>query len=297
VRLAGVILNRVGSNRHRKLAQDAVEACGIAVFGGLPRETGIALPERHLGLVQAGETAELDRLLESLAERVEAHVDLEAILAAAAGRAADVAKAPLDALPPPGQRVAVAQDEAFSFFYPHIARCWREQGAELTFFSPLADEAPPDFCDACWLPGGYPELHAGRIAAATNFLEGVRRFSATRPTHGECGGYMTLGRMLIDAEGRPHAMAGLLDLETSFAQRKLHLGYRRARLAAACGLGPADAELRGHEFHYATILRENGQPFAYVADAYSNEERPAGLRAEQVTGSFFHAIAKKKGRR
>lgn len=297
VRLAGVILNRVGSGRHRKLAQDAIEACGIAVLGSLPRDGAIALPERHLGLVQAGETAELDRLLDSLRERIEAHLDLDAILAVAAGQLAGVAKAPLDALSPPGQRVAVARDEAFSFFYPHIARSWREQGAELLFFSPLAGEAPPATCDACWLPGGYPELHAGRIAGATNFLEGLRRFSATRPTHGECGGYMALGRTLIDAEGRPHAMAGLLDLETSFAQRKLHLGYRQVRLAAACCLGPADAELRGHEFHYATILRENGLPFAHVIDAYSNEEQPAGLRAGQVTGSFFHTIAKKRGRR
>lgn len=291
VQLAGVILNRVGSERHRRLAQEAIEACGIAVLGSLSRDEKVALPERHLGLVQAGETAELERLLDALAERVEAHLDVDAILGAAAGREAGVAKAPLAALPPPGRRIAVAQDAAFSFFYPHIARSWREAGAELVFFSPLADEAPPESCDACWLPGGYPELHAGRIAEATNFLEGLRRFSATRPTHGECGGYMALGRTLTDAEGRVHAMAGLLDLETSFAQRKLHLGYRQARLVGDSRLGPAGALLRGHEFHYATILRENGPPFAQVIDAYSNEEQPAGLRAGHVSGSFFHAIA------
>src|SRR5690606_34846326 len=114
---------------------------------------------------------------------------------------------------------------------------------------------------------------------------------------GECGGYMVLGRALTDADGHPHAMAGLLDLETSFAQRKLHLGYRQARLAHACPLGPAGALLLGHEFHYATIPHRKAFPFSYVTDAYSDEERPAGLRAGLVTGSFFHAIAKKKGRR
>lgn len=297
VRLAGVVLNRVGSERHRKLAQEAIESCGIRVVGSLPRDEAIALPERHLGLVQAGETAELEARLDAFADRIEAHLDLEAVIAAAAPPQTAVARAPLDALPPPGQRVAVARDDAFSFVYPHLTRAWREAGAELAFFSPLADEPPPASCDACWLPGGYPELHAGAIARAENFLKGLRSFAADRPIHGECGGYMVLGRALTDADGHPHAMAGLLDLETSFAQRKLHLGYRQARLAHACPLGPAGALLRGHEFHYATILHEKGFPFSYVTDAYSDEERPAGLRAGLVTGSFFHAIAKKKGRR
>lgn len=296
VTLAGVILNRTASERHRRIAQEAIEARGIAVLGALPRD-GVVLPERHLGLVQAGETAGLGALLDALAERIEAHVDLDALLAAAAGGPAGGAYAPLDAPRPPGQRIAVARDEAFSFFYPHLARAWREAGAEIAFFSPLADEPPPDDCESCWLPGGYPELHAGRLAASAHFLDGLRRFAATRAVHGECGGYMTLGHALIDAEGRTHAMAGLLDLTTSFAQRKLHLGYRRARLCGDCALGPRDAELAGHEFHYATIASEKGLPFAMVRDAYSEEERPAGLSAGQVTGSFFHAMTKKRGRR
>ncbi|WP_166141591.1 cobyrinate a,c-diamide synthase [Methylosinus sp. RM1] len=297
VKLAGALLNRVGSERHRKLAQEAIEAIGIKVFGALPRDQGIALPERHLGLVQAGETRGLDTLLDRLAEHIESHVDIDALIAAAAGGSPDVGHAPLDIPRPRGGRIAVARDEAFSFFYPHLARGWREAGADIVFFSPLADEPPPEDCDACWLPGGYPELHAGRLAAAQRFLGGLRRFAATRPIHGECGGYMTLGRTLIDAAGAVHEMAGLLDLTTSFAQRKLHLGYRRARLLGDCALGAAGDALAGHEFHYATIVSEKGQPFAMVTDAYSQEERPAGLRAGLVTGSFFHAMTKKKGRR
>jgi cobyrinic acid a,c-diamide synthase len=316
VNIAGVVLNRVGSERHRKLAGEAIEALGIPVLGALPRDESIALPERHLGLVQAGETARLDEILDALADRAEAHVDIEAVVANAVipdAREAsdresrlrrsdgvvtlDSGSGPWPArndisslLPPPARRIAVARDAAFSFFYPHLAAAWRE-AVELAFFSPLADEAPPEDCDLCWLPGGYPELHAARLAQSRRFLDGLRRFAQTRPVHGECGGYMVLGRALVDAGGAAHEMAGLLELETSFASRKLHLGYRRAALTADHCLGRAGAVLRGHEFHYATILKEAGEPFARVCDAYSAKERPAGLRAGLVSGSFFHFIA------
>ncbi len=291
VKIAGVVLNKVGSERHRRLASEAIEALGLPVFGALPRDAGVVLPERHLGLVQAGETAGLDKILGALADRVEAHIDLDALRASAGGASAQVQKEPIGGLRPPGQRIAVARDDAFSFFYPHLALSWREAGAELKFFSPLADEPPPADCDICWLPGGYPELHAGRIASAAGFLEGLRRFAETRPVHGECGGYMTLGRALTDADGQVHAMSGLLPLETSFSQRKLHLGYRQAVLSANHCLGPAGTRLSGHEFHYATVLREEGSCFARVRDAYDGEQRACGLRSGAVSGSFFHVIA------
>jgi cobyrinic acid a,c-diamide synthase len=293
LKLAGVVLNKVGSERHRRLAGDAIEALGVPVLGAIPRDASVALPERHLGLVQAKETSGLDALLNALADKIEAHIDLDALCAAARGFSSG-GRAPSakgSGLRPPGQRIAVAQDEAFSFFYRHLALDWRAAGAEIAFFSPLANEPPPEDCDICWLPGGYPELHAGRLAGAERFFAGVRRFAETRPVHGECGGYMTLGRILVDAEGNRHPMAGLLDLETSFSHRKLNLGYRSAVLAANHPLGSAGARLSGHEFHYATILREEGAPFARVCDAYSENERPAGLRAGRVSGSFFHAIA------
>ena len=290
ISVAGVLLNKVGSARHRQLCAEAIEACGLKVFGALPRAPGAALPERHLGLIQAREIAKLDEILDALAMRIETHVDLDALCAAARATLGCTAQKS-DGLRPPGQRVAIARDDAFSFFYPHLALGWREAGAELKFFSPLADEPPPDDCDVCWLPGGYPELHAGRIAGAARFLEGLRVFAKTRPVHGECGGYMTLGRALIDADGQVHEMAGLLRLETSFSQRKLHLGYRRASLLADHCLGSAGAYLYGHEFHYATILREEGPCFARVRDAYGETEQGCGLREGGVSGSFFHMIA------
>ncbi len=288
LRIAGVVVNRVGSARHRRLVAEGVAALDLPLFGALPRKEDATLPERHLGLVQAGETEGLDERLDALADFIEAHVDVGSVAQAAGASPAAPA---LDfSIKPPAQRVAIARDDAFSFFYPHLARGWRAAGAELFPFSPLADEAPPRDCELCWLPGGYPELHAGRLSQAKTFLTGLRKFAETRPVHGECGGFMILGRALVDARGESHEMAGLLDLETSFAKRKLHLGYRFARLPADHCLGRKGQILRGHEFHYASTVRQSGEPFVMARDAYGDDETQEGLRQDRVSGSFFHVI-------
>jgi cobyrinic acid a,c-diamide synthase len=292
ITIAGIVLNRLGSARHARLASEAIEALGIPVVGAMPRSEGVALPERHLGLVQAGETGALDQRLDRIADFVAEHVDLEAVRALAAGGGAALPEAAPSVIKPPGQRIAIAQDTAFSFLYPHLLQGWRRAGAEIHFFSPLADQAPDSDCDVCWLPGGYPELHAGKLAAARGFLDGARQFAQTRPVHGECGGYMVLGASLTDADGNVHAMAGLLGASTSFAKRKLHLGYRRARLLADGPLGPAGTRLSGHEFHYASIVEPgDDEPLTLVADAYGGEPTPNGSRRGLVSGSFFHLIA------
>jgi cobyrinic acid a,c-diamide synthase len=292
VRIAGVILNRVASDKHRALAADAIAALGISVFGALPREAALTLPERHLGLVQAREHADLGALIDRLAAIAERHFDLDAMVAAAAPLRI---KTPLDAapaLPPPGQRIALAQDRAFSFIYPHLLEAWRRAGAEIVAFSPLADEPPSERADCCWLPGGYPELHADALAAARRFQSGLRRFAETRPVHGECGGYMVLGEGLEDAAGKHHAMAGLLGHTTSFAKRKLHLGYRTARLLSDAVLGAQGHTIRGHEFHYASLVSTGGdEPLAQLADGEGRALGPSGGRRGRVSGSFFHAIA------
>jgi len=292
LKVAGVILNRIGSERHRRLVAEAIDAIGISVVGALPRNDAITMPERHLGLVQAGETEALDARLDAIADFVEAHVDCNRVLGLAGALLhAPPGSAPV-ALRPPGQRIALARDAAFSFIYPHLVRGWRMAGAEIVSFSPLADEPPPSDCDVCWLPGGYPELHAGRLAAASRFRWGLRRFAERRSVHGECGGYMALGQSLTDASGVAHPMAGLLGVETSFAKRRMTLGYRAARIASDCVLGAKGSLLRGHEFHYATIITTgDDDPFAFVRDAYGAPEAPAGSRRDQVTGSFFHVIA------
>jgi cobyrinic acid a,c-diamide synthase len=292
LKVAGVIVNRIGSERHRRLVGEAIEAMGVPIVGALPRNETIALPERHLGLVQAGETEALDARLEAIANFIEMHVDCARVLALAdALDGALPARAPI-AVRPPGQRIALARDAAFSFIYPHLVQGWRAAGAEIVPFSPLADEAPPSDCDVCWLAGGYPELHAGRLAATTRFRDRLRRFAETRPVHGECGGYMALGKSLIDASGVAHPMAGLLGVETSFEKRRMTLGYREARLASDGALGSAGSVLRGHEFHYATIVANGADdPFAFVRDVYGAPEAPSGSRRGRVTGSFFHVIA------
>jgi len=292
IRIAGVILNKVASERHRRLVGQGMETIGLPVLGALPREASLILPERHLGLVQAGETADLHARLDALAEAVAKAIDLDAVIAAAGATHLPAMGTPASALPAPGRCIALARDAAFSFVYPHVEAGWRAAGAQIMPFSPLADEPPPEACDACWLPGGYPELHAGTLAGAGRFMAGVKTFAETRPVHGECGGYMVLGRTLVDADGVSHAMAGLLGVETSFARRKMNLGYRRAVLQADGPLGRAGEALTGHEFHYATIVAPGEDPpFATVTDPHGSAPAPAGSRRGHVTGSFFHAIA------
>jgi len=293
VKIAGVILNRVASERHRALVADAIDAIGLPIFGALPRETALSLPERHLGLVQAAEHADLAALIERLGAAAERYFDLDAIVAAAAPLACQARRnSQVGFLPPPGQRVALAQDRAFSFVYPHVLEAWRSAGAEIMPFSPLADEAPPQRADSCWLPGGYPELHAQTLATAQNFAKGLRRFAQTRPVHGECGGHMVLGQVIEDSDGRTHVMTGLLGHTTSFAKRKLHLGYRTARLLSDGVLGRKGALVRGHEFHYASLTAVgDAEPFAELSDSEGRALGKGGGRRGYVSGTFFHAIA------
>jgi cobyrinic acid a,c-diamide synthase len=290
VRLAGVVLNRVASPRHEDLVRRALTDAGITVFGALPRHAEINLPKRHLGLVQAEEQTEIGGLIDEAARFVSAHVDLDAVLRAASPwRPQTTAHGP-DVMPP-GQRIALARDAAFSFVYPHMLEAWRAAGAEISTFSPLADEAPDARADVCWLPGGYPELHAGKLANNGRFCAALRAFAETRPVHGECGGYMVLGTALTDADGVRHPMVGLLGLETSFAKRRMHLGYRLAELATPIPGHQAGARLRGHEFHYSTIIAQPDTPLAVVRDAAGHVVAETGSRRAHATGTFFHLIA------
>lgn len=286
--IAGVILNRVASPRHLRLTQEGMTRAGLRVLGALPRRGDLTLPERHLGLIQAVEHPDLDAAIAGYAAFLREHVDLGAIRDAATGHPLQAAGA---LPPPPAQRIALAQDAAFSFTYPHILKGWRDAGAQILPFSPLADEAPDPSADLVWLPGGYPELHAGALSAASHFMQGLRRFAKTGPVHGECGGYMVLGQSLTDKHGQRHQMAGLLGLATSYEKRRLHLGYRQAVLQAPLpGHGTGD-RLRGHEFHYSTILDQPDQPLAHVSDADGTAVAETGSRRGRVTGTFFHLIA------
>ena len=290
IEVVGVILNRVASPRHLGTIAPSLEREGVRLFGAIGTDRRFVLPERHLGLVQAVEMPDILARLDALADTVQGALDLDA-LEAVARPATLVGGVAHGGLPPPGQRIALAQDRAFSFMYPHLLEGWRRAGAEILPFSPLADEAPDAAADAVWLPGGYPELHAGTLAVASRFAAGMRALAAKSvPIHGECGGYMVLGQGLEVADGARHAMLGLLQVETSFAKRRLHLGYRRARLVADNVLGAAGTEVAGHEFHYASIVQAGDEPLVDCRDALGVAVPEAGARRGAVSGTFFHAI-------
>ena len=286
LRFAGLMLNRVATPRHEALLRNALEPLGLAVLAVLPPEPGLLLPERHLGLVQAGEHGDIKGFLDRAADWMErglAPGALDALLQPGTPAPAQPVLEPL------GATIAVARDTAFAFAYPHLLDGWRRAGATLRFFSPLADEAPDPAADAVFLPGGYPELHAAQLAAAGRFREGLHAAAARGALiYGECGGYMALGETLTDAGGVAHPMLGLLPLHSSFQTRQRHLGYRRLQPLPGA---PWAHALTAHEFHYATIVSEGAAERLFEArDALGVELGPMGLRRGRVMGSFAHVI-------
>ena len=291
VEVAGVIFNRTGSARHGELLRRAMQPVGIPVFGCVTRSGRLELPDRHLGLVQAREHPDLEGFLSRAAERIGREVDTGTLLAVARAARIEPPEGGYG-LPVLGRRIAVARDDAFAFCYPYVLDAWRRAGCELRFFSPLDDEPPAEDADAVYLPGGYPELHAGRLADAQRFMAGLRR-SAERAAviYGECGGYMVLGERLVDGDGVSHRMAGLLPVETSFESPRLSLGYREVALAEDGVLGRSGARFRGHEFHFASVLTEAPAPPLFRT--FNAELEPlgdAGLRVGSVMGSFVHLM-------
>ena len=249
--------------------------------GAVRRSAALDLPSRHLGLVQAEENQGLETFIESAAAAVSCETDFNRLLTIASQLTDESGDLP--AIRPLGQRIAVARDAAFAFIYPHLLKQWREAGAEILPFSPLNEEAPDASCDAVFLPGGYPELHAGRLAANHGFLAGLKASKGL--VYGECGGFMVLGEELIDGEGHRHRMAGLLPVVTSFATRKLNLGYRS--LTPLPG-APWSKPLRGHEFHYSTISSEGYAERLFAADS-------AVFENGGVEGSYANYLARHLG--
>ena len=288
--LAGVILNRVSSPKHEMLLRNALAPLGLPVLAALPPEGDLTMPSRHLGLVQAEERDGLDFFLDRAADWLHLHLDraaLEQLL-----QPLQVSRpATLAALPPLGQHIAVARDAAFAFAYPHILEGWKSAGASITFFSPLADDPVPTAAEGVYLPGGYPELHTPVLDKNQTFLRSLRdAASRGAAIYGECGGFMVLGKTLTDENGDAHQMAGLLPVHTSFAERKLHLGYRTMVTQQASALGPAGQSFKGHEFHYASLSQTSAAPLFRSADALGETSSLVGCVQGTVCGSFLHII-------
>ena len=286
IAIAGVILNKVGSSRHEAMLREALDQIDVPVLGCVFRNAQLEQPSRHLGLKQAHERENLEEFLDGAADLVADSIDLQNLLTLQRGNieAGDTA-----GLKPLGQRIAVAQDVAFAFAYPHLLNGWRQQGAEIVPFPPLNDEAPDASCDAVYLPGGYPELHAGKLAQNKVFFEGLR--NATGFVFGECGGFMILGDGLIDADGSRHEMAGLLPITTSFVQRKLHLGYRRLEVLSDLPFAKTGEILTAHEFHYSTLISSGDvRPAFQAQDAKGQDLGSYGMISGNVAGSYLHLI-------
>lgn len=289
VNVAAVILNNVGSPRHEAMLRRALGKINMPVLGAVYRQDGLTHPSRHLGLVQAGEHPDMQSYLTRAADAMEAAIDLDALVAlAGALPSAQPATTQQSRRTPPAQKIAIAQDQAFAFAYPHVLSDWAAGGAELQFFSPLANEPAPQ-ADLIFLPGGYPELHAATLSSAATFRASMLAAArAGTQIYGECGGYMTLGETLTDADGTRHDMLGLLPLHTSFAKRKLHLGYR----TVTATFGPFTGTFAAHEFHYATTMQASGTALFDACDAEGNDLGPFGLINGTTCGSFAHLIEK-----
>lgn len=239
VRLVGAIANRVGSDRHATMLRESLPP-GVRWLGSTPPDACAALPERHLGLVQAGEVDDLDRRI----DRAAANLADEALwLPDAVEFARGEAPVPPGVLT--GQRIAIARDAAFSFIYPANLECLEAMGAELCFFSTLVDRTLPD-CDALWLPGGYPELHAAELSQNHAMIAAIRaHHTAGKPILAECGGLLYCMDELDDGKGGNAPMLGLMPGR----------GLMQSRLAAL-GLQSVDLNgsmLRGHTFHYSRL--------------------------------------------
>jgi cobyrinic acid a,c-diamide synthase len=290
--VSAVILNRVASPRHESLLRHALAAIDMPVLAALPAQDDLTLPSRHLGLVQAEERPDLDLFLDNAADWLHRHLDRAALESMFRPLAVQAGAVPRP-LPPLGQHIAVARDAAFAFSYPHLLAGWRAQGAALNFFSPLQDEAPAPDADAVFLPGGYPELHAATLAGNRRMLQGLRDAAARGAAiYGECGGFMLLGRSLTDAQGREHAMAGLLPVATSFHDRKRRLGYRNIVALADIPFGAKGSRFRGHEFHYSVQMGEGASEALLFAasDATGADLGATGCRQGSVFGSYLHLI-------
>ncbi|MEG9861001.1 MAG: cobyrinate a,c-diamide synthase [Parvularculales bacterium] len=293
VDVAGVIFNRVGSDIHRQLLQAGADKAGVKVLGMVPVNNRLHLPHRHLGLIQAGEHNALDEFLDRAAHYVARHSAIDEVIALARPDRFDSSEEIPPPVPPLGQHIAIAQDEAFSFAYPAWFSAWSAEGAILSFFSPLGDEAPSEQADAIFLPGGYPELYGGRLAGAAQFLKGLCQ-AARRGAfiYGECGGYMALGEGLEEPNGQRHAMAGLLPVSFKFQTDRQVLGYRHVSLAEPCPLGAYETLFRAHEFHYAIAEGERGASSLFYTKPCGESSPPqaTGCKRERVAGSFLHLI-------
>ena len=296
ITISGVILNRTGSPTHTKILTDALTKYvpHIPYLGALPRQDEVVLESRHLGLVQADEISDLDSLLEASAKWIETHIDVDTLLKLTKNTVCETPTKPTP-IAPLGKHIAIAKDPAFNFIYPHIIHGRENAGVEISYFSPLKNEAPNPHADSVYLAGGYPELYAQTLSSNGVFKDAMHIFAGQdKPIFGECGGFMVLGEALINASGVSHPMLNLLPVITSFEKKKIHLSYRKITTLTHSPFGKKGTVLKGHEFHYASIVSQHRTPdtqdFFNIEDALGGKQEIAGLKKGSVYGSYMHLI-------
>jgi len=285
--VAAVIANRVGGDVHGRWLAEAIEAsCRAVPIGAIPRDDALILPERHLGLMTAAEGLLTQEWRDELAGTIERHIDLDRLLTLATPRAEEApSRVRVD---PVRVRLGVARDVAFQFYYEENLALLREAGAELVFWSPLRDEVPD--VDGLYFGGGYPELHAQRLAGNVGALKTVRQLAEDgTPIYAECGGLMYLADALEDPDGVAHPMVGLLPSTIRMRPRSMTLGYREIRFSADAPLGRAGTAARGHEFHYSTIDPvPTTVPRVWRLEGRHGGDRPEGYLIGHALMTYVH---------
>jgi cobyrinic acid a,c-diamide synthase len=294
LRLAGLILNRVASERHFRMLEAAIKSsCKTPVLGWLPRSVRITIPERHLGLQTAEESetgADLDELIRTFAQLAEQHIDLSRLLDLECGlNLADKSSQLREELKD-GVRIGIARDRAFSFYYEDNLDLLQENGATLIPFSPIHDSALPSGLDALYLGGGYPELHGAAISRNASMHSSIREFAASgKPVYAECGGMIFLAQQLKTLDGLTYPMAGVLPLEVEMTGKLVGFGYVTLELTQDCLLGRAGTSIRGHSFHYSRISAQSEISTNYrVEYSLSGRVEDEGYSVSNVLASYVH---------
>jgi cobyrinic acid a,c-diamide synthase len=296
VRYAGVLFNNLGSPGHLAYLQDALHGyVRMPCLGGLVRDEALTMPERHLGLVTAGDHALSGDRIDHLASWMERQLDLNRLLDGLPAIDCPAGSDDLNITVPaaPCVNIAVARDRAFCFYYQDNLDLLARAGARLMSFSPLSDRQLPQGIDGIYLGGGYPELHAAQLARNAPMREAILTCSRDgMPIYGECGGLMYLGRELSDPQGQVYPMTGCLPLSSCMHQKLNALGYREVTLARDCIIGPIGLTARGHEFHYSDLQDASGRgDMDLIYDVNSRrgaQPSSEGYRCGQTLGSYIH---------
>jgi cobyrinic acid a,c-diamide synthase len=292
VRFAGIVLNNVGSDRHYRMLETAIRSVTTTpLLGRLPKEAAIAIPERHLGLHTAEEAMSVENRLAAFAQAGKQHLNIAPLLEIF-WRDPEV-KSEAIPVPHPEQmcvRIGVARDKAFSFYYEDNLDLLHENGAEIVYFSPLSDAEMPQYIDALYLGGGYPELYADVLSRNITVSSAIRAFvESGKPVYAECGGMIYLSRSLTTLDGCRYTMTGVLPMEFEMTPRLVHFGYVQVEFAEGCLLGDKGTQVRGHSFHCSRVTASSPIETAYRLNyTLSGREEIEGYRWKNVLASYVH---------